>query len=159
MKTLNALLLFLFFSLGLNAQKFTIPVFPDPQSEVDERMDMFESQVDWIVKNREKLNMPIVLCVGDLANFDNFTHWDKASQQFEKFDKIRLPYATMIPKQWVSMMEVLHPAIPIRIYERHLNSILTFQLLGLLRKEGGLNPERATMPTILSKQATLIGLF
>ena len=93
MKTLNVLLLFVFFSLGLNAQKFTIPVFPDPQSEVDERMDMFESQVDWIVKNKEKLNMPIVLCVGDLANFDNFTHWDKASQQFEKFDKIRLPYA------------------------------------------------------------------
>ena len=71
MKTLNVLLLFVFFSLSLNAQKFTIPVFPDPQSEVDERMDMFESQVDWIVKNREKLNMPIVLCVGDLANFDN----------------------------------------------------------------------------------------
>ena len=96
MKTLNVLLLFVLFSLGLNAQKFTIPVFPDPQSEVDERMDMFESQVDWIVKNKEKLNMPIVLCVGDLANFDNFTHWDKE---------------IMILRLWESTMEVLPLAI------------------------------------------------
>ncbi|WP_080905085.1 metallophosphoesterase [Parabacteroides sp. Marseille-P3160] len=93
MKKINVLLFLFFLLLQLNAQKFTIPVFPDTQCEVDSKPEMLESQVDWIIKNKEKLNIPLVLHVGDVANYDNFTHWEIAGEYFAKFDKARIPYA------------------------------------------------------------------
>src|SRR5690606_6703201 len=74
-------------------QQFTIPVFPDTQSEVGARHDMFYSQIDWIVANRDSLNMPMALHVGDLVNFDNHDHWEVASRGFDAFDRNFMPYA------------------------------------------------------------------
>ncbi|WP_084439423.1 metallophosphoesterase [Dyadobacter alkalitolerans] len=75
------------------AQKFTIPVFPDTQNEVGGKQDMFYSQVKWIVEKKDSLNIPIVLHVGDLVNFDNFDHYETASQGYELFDIQHIPYA------------------------------------------------------------------
>lgn len=88
-------LLSLLLCLGLlvNAQEFTIPVFPDTQSAVHQKQDMFFSQIDWIVQNAEKLHIPMALHVGDVANYDNYTHWDIASQGFDRLDKAHIPYA------------------------------------------------------------------
>ena len=69
---LTACLLML--SMTTFAQKFTIPVFPDSQSEIDSNMGMFNSQLDWIIQNQKKENIPMVLHVGDVVNFDNLTH-------------------------------------------------------------------------------------
>lgn len=75
------------------AQQFTIPVFPDTQSEVGDKHAMFYSQTDWIVANRDSLNIPIALHVGDLVNFDNHDHWEVASRGFEALDRNFVPYA------------------------------------------------------------------
>ncbi len=78
------------------AQKFTIPVFPDTQGEVGGPSEMFTSQIKWIINQKDKLNIPMVLHVGDLVNFDNFNHWDVASSGFDLFDQHKIPYALAV---------------------------------------------------------------
>jgi len=79
-----------------SAQKFVIPVFPDSQTEVMARTDMFNSQMNWIVQNKRSLNIPIVLHVGDIVNFDNVTHWQNASNGFNILDQANIPYAVCL---------------------------------------------------------------
>lgn len=75
------------------SQKFTIPVFPDTQDEVESNPEMFFSQINWIVKHKDSLNIPIVLHVGDLVNFNNFGHFEIASKGYDALDKAHIPYA------------------------------------------------------------------
>lgn len=75
------------------SQKFTIPVFPDTQGEVGSKPDMFYSQINWIIRHKDSLNIPIVLHVGDLVNFNNFNHFEVASKGFDLFDKADILYA------------------------------------------------------------------
>src|SRR5690606_24418759 len=75
------------------SQQFTIPVFPDTQSEVGSKHDMFYSQVQWIVNHKDSLNIPMALHVGDVVNFDNYDHWEVASIGFDTLDKYHIPYA------------------------------------------------------------------
>ncbi|MEJ7559287.1 MAG: metallophosphoesterase [Pedobacter sp.] len=77
----------------VSAQEFTIPIFPDTQVEVDVKMDMLYSQMDWIIKNQKKENIPFVLHVGDIVNYNNNIHWDRASLAFERLDNHHVPYA------------------------------------------------------------------
>ena len=35
----------------------------------------------------------MILHVGDVVNFDNLTHWDKASQGFARLDSAHIDYA------------------------------------------------------------------
>lgn len=92
-KSKFCLVLFLILGLKSNAQEFTIPVFPDTQVEVDIHMDMLYSQVDWITANQKKENIPFVLHVGDIVNYNNDIHWDRASLAFQRLDKQSIPYA------------------------------------------------------------------
>lgn len=89
------LLLLILFGVGsgLFGQQFTIPVFPDTQSEVGDKNDMFFSRINWVVEKRDSLKVPMVLHVGDLVNFDNFNHYEVASKGYEKFDENHIPYA------------------------------------------------------------------
>ena len=80
----------------VTAQKFTIPVFPDSQTEVMSRMDMFNSQMNWIVQQKDLLNIPFVLHVGDIVNYDNITHWQDASNGFGILDQANIPYAVCL---------------------------------------------------------------
>lgn len=91
--TLNLLLGYVFCAV---AQQFTIPVFPDTQSEVSDRNDMFDSQIDWIIANKDSLHIPMALHVGDLVNFDNHDHWEVASRGFERLDRHFVPYAVTL---------------------------------------------------------------
>lgn len=75
------------------AQKFTIPVFPDTQSEVGGNHGMFNSRIKWVVDHKDSLNIPMVLHVGDLVNFDNYDHYEVASKGYEVFDAHHIPYA------------------------------------------------------------------
>jgi len=75
------------------AQKFTLPVLPDTQVEVDVKPQMLYSQLRWIAANQKKLNIPIVLHVGDIVNYDNWDHWKRASKIFEVLDSAKVPYA------------------------------------------------------------------
>lgn len=92
----NTLLAFVFLFFGacqVWGQKFTIPVFPDTQVEIGDKPEMYFSQIDWIISKKDSLNIPFVLHVGDLVNFDNYEHYEVASQGLDKLDRHRIPYA------------------------------------------------------------------
>ncbi len=74
-------------------QKFTLPVFPDTQSEVGSKPEMFFSRINWLIEQKEALKIPMLLHVGDVVNFDNFNHWEVASQGFDLLDAHHIPYA------------------------------------------------------------------
>jgi len=91
-----AIMFFTGFSNPIIAQKFVIPVFPDTQTEVHVKMDMFNSQMNWIVQHKDSLNVPFVLHVGDIVNYDNITHWQNASNGFAILDQANIPYAVCL---------------------------------------------------------------
>ncbi|MDQ2688007.1 MAG: metallophosphoesterase [Armatimonadota bacterium] len=78
------------------AQSFTIPVLPDTQVEVNYKPAMFTSQLDWIVKNKTALHIPIVLHVGDIVDWNNVQQWERASAGFQTLDKAQIPYALAV---------------------------------------------------------------
>jgi len=75
------------------AQKFTLPVFPDTQTEVSSKHEMFYSRIQWLIDKKDSLNMPMLLHVGDVVNFDNYGHWEVASKGFDQLDAHHIPYA------------------------------------------------------------------
>jgi hypothetical protein len=93
-------ILLLFVALGFSshssAQKFTLPVFPDTQTEVSSKNEMFYSRFDWVIEKRDSINIPMVLHVGDLVNFDNYNHWEVASKGYEALDESHIPYAVAL---------------------------------------------------------------
>lgn len=81
---------------AVQAQKFTIPVLPDTQCEVNYNPVLFTSQLQWIVAKKDSLHVPIVLHVGDVVDFNNTTQYQRASDGFQILDKARIPYAIAI---------------------------------------------------------------
>lgn len=94
----NKLVLGIFFCslLSINgityAQKFVIPVLPDTQREVNLNPEMFISQLQWIADKKDSLSIPFVLHVGDIVDFDNIGHYEKASKGFEILENVKIPY-------------------------------------------------------------------
>lgn len=80
------------------AEKFTLVVLPDTQIAVRSSPDMTRSQMNWIIKNRVPLNIPIVLHVGDVVDWDTPDHdqWRTADSCFALLDKARIPYAIAV---------------------------------------------------------------
>jgi len=76
--------------------KFLIPVFPDTQETMVHRQAMFFSQVRWIARAKDSLNIPLALHVGDLVNFDTVTHFQFASRVMGVLDSANVPYAIAI---------------------------------------------------------------
>lgn len=85
------LLLVLF--LPLSGQKFVIAILPDTQVEVNVKPEMFISQMKWIVEKSDSLNIPIVLHVGDIVDYNNNSQWETASSGFKILDDAKVPYA------------------------------------------------------------------
>jgi len=78
------------------AQKFVLPVLPDTQVEVRAKPEMFYSQLHWLVQKKDSLHIPIVLHVGDIVDYDNISHWEKASKGFRILDSARVGYAVAV---------------------------------------------------------------
>jgi hypothetical protein len=82
--------------IDTHAQVFTIPVLPDTQEETCCKPEMFFSQVNWLAAKKDSLNIPMVLSVGDVVNFDNNANWETASAGYDVFDKAGIPYAIAV---------------------------------------------------------------
>lgn len=83
---------------AFGGERFTLPIFPDTQAMMDGRfgkLEMFTKQVQWIVENREAANIPFVLHVGDIINFDTKDEhmWKRASDGFAVLDAAGIGYA------------------------------------------------------------------
>ncbi len=96
MKYLVSVALLLGFWISVEAQRFTLAIYPDTQTEVSSNNEMFFSRFDWIVKKRDSLNIPMVIGVGDLVDFDNYNHWEVASRGYEAFDRQGIPYSIVL---------------------------------------------------------------
>lgn len=75
------------------AQTFTLPVFPDTQNEIYKVPRMFFSQIEWVKNNADSLNIPFVIGVGDIVDFDASNQWEIASKGFAILDKNNINYA------------------------------------------------------------------
>jgi hypothetical protein len=77
---------------------FTLVVLPDTQHYVDnpENVKIFKKQTEWIVQNREKLNIPFVTHEGDVVEHHNsIQEWEAARQAMSILDMAEppVPYA------------------------------------------------------------------
>ncbi|MBC7400009.1 MAG: hypothetical protein H7289_08690 [Mucilaginibacter sp.] len=52
---------------------------------------MFFSQVNWLTAKKDSLNIPMVLSVDDVVNYNNNANWETASAGYEVFDKASIP--------------------------------------------------------------------
>src|SRR5262245_28809536 len=89
--------LFAFIGLLLSqlgyAQDFTIIVLPDSQNETQSFPQVLNSQMQWVVDNREKLNIQMVLNEGDTVNDGAATaQWQNADAAYRLLDNAGIPY-------------------------------------------------------------------
>ncbi len=94
----SILLCFLLSAPLLWAGKFTLPVIPDSQCEVNRNNALFMSQMKWIAANKTALDIPLVLHVGDIVDWDTPDHrmWKSASAGFAVLDDAKIPYAVAV---------------------------------------------------------------
>ncbi len=81
---------------SVQAQKFVIGILPDTQVEVNAKPEMFMSQMNWLAAKRDSLNMAIVLHVGDIVDYNNIIHYERASAGFKILDEAKVPYAVCL---------------------------------------------------------------
>jgi hypothetical protein len=68
-------------------ENFTIVVLPDTQGYTKDYPWLFDNQTQWIVDNKETLNIVFVTQLGDLVNnYDNITQWEYANCSMSKLD-------------------------------------------------------------------------
>ena len=89
-------LLQLSFGSSSCTQKFTIPVLPDTQREVNYQPEMFTSQMEWLASHKDSLKIPIVLHVGDVVDTPIDDQYKIASEGFSILDRAKVPYAIAI---------------------------------------------------------------
>jgi hypothetical protein len=95
--------------------RFTIAVIPDSQQEVLRAEDnRLPNRLEWLASNREKLNLRMVLHVGDLMNWDtpDHTQYERASKAMEILDRTRLPYAFALGNHDTAAVKVGGSAAP-----------------------------------------------
>jgi len=81
------------------ATAFTLAIVPDTQQEVlDAKDDRLRNRFQWLVDNREVLNLRYMLQTGDFMNWDTPDHiqYERASAALEVLDRAGLPYALAI---------------------------------------------------------------
>ena len=81
---------------SVHAQKFVIGILPDTQVEINTKPEMFMSQMNWLAAKRDSLNMSIVLHVGDIVDYNNMIHYQRASDGFKILDDAKVPYAVCL---------------------------------------------------------------
>jgi hypothetical protein len=92
-KSLFLLFTLILISFSVSAQKFVIAILPDTQREVNARPEMFMIQMQWLADKSDSLNIPIVLHVGDIVDFNNIVQYQKASEGFSILDRAKVSYA------------------------------------------------------------------
>ncbi|MEO5714704.1 MAG: metallophosphoesterase [Luteolibacter sp.] len=106
-------------SLPAFAEKFTLVVLPDTQIAVRSKPEMTNSQMDWIVKNRTALNIPFVISVGDVVDWDTPDHaqWITASRCYETLDWAGVPYAIAVGNHDTAAVQAGGSAAPGKVKE------------------------------------------
>ncbi|MFH1823113.1 MAG: metallophosphoesterase [archaeon] len=89
------LLIVLVSSLFGSGKEFTIVVLPDSQIYSESYPEIWQSQVDWIIQNKNKLNIIAVLHVGDIVDdWDLLEQWETANSKLSLLDN-KVPYLVL----------------------------------------------------------------
>jgi hypothetical protein len=87
-------------------EHFTLIVIPDTQHMSKTYPDVYRKQTQWIVSNREALNIKFVMHEGDLVhNMEETYQWENASSAMSILDGV-VPYSVVMGNHDV----VVHPA-------------------------------------------------
>ncbi len=73
------------------AGSFTVAVLPDTQHYCTSYPSIYESQTNWIVKNRETRNIACVLHLGDITNNNSDKEWKVGVESMNRLDG-KVPY-------------------------------------------------------------------
>jgi len=80
-------------SLTTAASPFTLAILPDTQVYVSYPvLDFFESQIDWIIANKDARNIVYVLQEGDCTEYNTASEWTKFRNVMSQLDGV-VPYA------------------------------------------------------------------
>lgn len=71
---------------------YTIANIPDPQYQTQYKPEIVDAQMEWIRDNREKYNIAMTLCVGDLSQDGTEREYQRAVQSFSILDQEQIPY-------------------------------------------------------------------
>src|SRR5512140_155773 len=84
-------------SAQVNPPDFTVVVLPDPQNETQYLPQVLNSQTQWIVNNRQALNIQMVLTEGDNINDGASTaQLQNLDAAFRLLDNAGIPYLLAI---------------------------------------------------------------
>ena len=79
---------------------FTLVSVPDTQAEVQSQgaYPRFTNRIQWLISNKDKLNIKYVLQVGDLQDWDDATHshYERASSGLKLLEQAKVPYALSV---------------------------------------------------------------
>jgi hypothetical protein len=101
MTTIKHRLLIIFFFLPLLASLsfsdredyFSIILLPDTQNYTSRFPDIIYQQMDWIVKNRDLLNIQYVVHMGDITDDNEESAWEVASRAYKILEDAAIPYS------------------------------------------------------------------
>ncbi|MDY6835880.1 MAG: metallophosphoesterase [Chloroflexota bacterium] len=113
-------------------ESFSIVVLPDTQYYSQDKPHLFDSQVQWIIENREELNIAFVTHEGDLVqSYGNEGEWENASNAMDALDG-EVPYGvlpgnhdfqqsddyTVYVRQAIRVVDVIVPLVVLpRVYD------------------------------------------
>jgi len=76
--------------------EFTIIVLPDTQKYSQDYPEIFSSQTQWIVDNKDELNIKFVIHEGDIVDDSNeIEQWNNANESLSILDENSIPYSVI----------------------------------------------------------------
>lgn len=79
------------YGLAKNPDVTTFVILPDTQTYLEKCPEVFDSQIDWILDNRDSIDM--VLQVGDITQSNSPVEWQYMRKEFSRLDSAAVPYA------------------------------------------------------------------
>jgi len=95
------LLVFIMFQALLNLSfsdkedYFSIIILPDTQYYTSRFPDIIYQQMDWIVKNKNPLNIQYVVHMGDITDDNKESAWEVASKSYKILEEAGIPYSVI----------------------------------------------------------------
>jgi len=81
---------------GAQAQPFSLICMPDPQYYTNNTSyDLYRRQAQWIINNKDSLNIQHVIWLGDLTNNNTTSQWNVANAAYALLDNAAIPYAVV----------------------------------------------------------------
>jgi hypothetical protein len=83
------------FSFSDNDDYFSLIILPDTQYYTSKFPDFIYHQMEWIVENKDLLNIQYVVHMGDITDNNKESAWEVASLSYETLEKAGIPYTVV----------------------------------------------------------------